>query len=103
MLNNLSEAIFIMNDFRVFEKIQLSKYSNEKRGIVKVDTPEWQMINDLIKDYWCDLLATGYLNNKDNIEKNNIFSSVDIVFPYIEIPKSWSGNITYVDFRSLSK
>jgi len=58
------------------------------------------MITDLIKDYWCDLLATGYLNKKTKSEKKKIFYSVEIIFPYTHIPERWSDGITYVDFGS---
>ena len=100
MLDNLADAIFYMDDYNTFKDIQIKKYANNKKYSVKKDSPEWDMIVELIKEYWCDLLATGYINNKNKKEKENIFKSLEIIFPYTSIPVSWIDGITYVDFSS---
>lgn len=100
MLEHLSRAIFFMDDFELFKNTQLKKYFSEKQSPVKKDSPEWDMISDIIEDYWCDLLASGYINNKNEQEKLKIFNSVTIVFPFLHIPISWLDGIDYVDFSS---
>lgn len=102
MLENLSKAIFYLEDFSTFKEVQMNKYISEKQSTVKKDSPEWDMVTDLIKDYWCELLATGYINNKDSEEKEIIFGSINIIFPYDSIPNTWTDGITYVDFISFS-
>jgi len=92
-----------MEDFSIFKEVQINKYLSEKKNNKKVSSPELDMIIDLIKDYWCDLLATGYINNKDTKEKEDIFKSIEIIFPYSDIPSSWSDGITYVDFHSFNR
>ena len=96
----LSKAIYYMDDFKRFKKIQVSKYVSSKKGILKKQTPEWDIINDLIQECWCDLLSSGFLNSKSDDEKSYIFDSVTIIFPYTEIPDQWTDGITYVDFAS---
>lgn len=100
MLENLAKAIFYMEDFALFREVQIDKYLSEKNKCIKKNSPEWDMVNDLIEDYWCELLATGYINNKNSREKEIIFGSINIIFPYTEIPSSWMDGITYVDFTS---
>ena len=100
IFEQLSEAIYYMDDFKRFKRIQVNKYVSSKRGVLKNQTPEWEMINDLIQECWCDLLSSGFLNSKSDDEKNSIFDSVTIIFPYLEIPSQWTDGITYVDFAS---
>lgn len=100
MLDNISESIYFMEDFVLFKNVQINKYCNEKDSKMSFKSPEWDMVSDLIKDYWCDLLATGYLNKKSSNEKEKIFYSVEIIFPYSNIPEHWIDSITYVDFAS---
>ncbi|MGL1894363.1 MAG: hypothetical protein OCD02_22215 [Spirochaetaceae bacterium] len=89
-----------MEDFKIFKTVQIKKYCTEKKCKIKTKTPEWDMINDLIIDYWSDLIATGYINNKTEQEKVHIFSSLTIIFPYTTIPSTWLDGIDYVDFKS---
>lgn len=99
-MENLSEAIYFMKDFLFFKEIQLNKYKSGKRQNLMPGTPEWDVVVDIIQEYWCDLLATGYLNNKNINEKKKIFDSVTIIFPYTQIPTQWMDGIDYVDFAS---
>lgn len=93
-------AIYFMKDFKSFRSVQLTKYCSSRKSGVK--GAELDMVNDLIKDYWCDLLASGHLNDKTREEKWAIFNSITIVFPYTKIPEEWKDGVTYVDFRSYS-
>lgn len=95
------KAIYYMNDFYSFKKIQIKKYCKAKKNnSLKPSSPEFDMITDLIKDYWCDLLSTGYLNSKSESEKEEIYKSVTIYFPYSTIPEEWLDGIIYTDFAS---
>lgn len=100
VLDKLSKAIYFMDDFALFKEVQIDKYTTERKSKLNPESPEFDMIMDLIKDYWCDLLATGYINNKNRKEKESIFSSINIIFPYAAVPSQWSDGITYVDFAS---
>ena len=96
---DLAKALYYMEDFKLFKKVQLNKYrKNSKRNIS--NSPELDMVVDLIKEYWCDLLSSGYLNNKSIDEKKKIYQSVEIIFPYYKIPSKWTDGITYVNFGS---
>lgn len=95
------KSIYYMNDFNSFKNIQIKKYCEKKRSSNnRLSSPEMDMIIDVIKDYWCDLLATGYLNSKSELEKEEIFDSVTIIFPYTSIPEEWIDGVIHVDFKS---
>lgn len=97
---DLTKALYYMEDYKKFKKVQLHKYSTEKKNNVYSESPELDMVIDLIKEYWCDLLSTGFLNDKSFSEKEKIYYSIEIIFPYSQIPNQWSDGITYVDFTS---
>ncbi len=103
ILDNLCNAVYVLEDYNLFQKVQIAKYISNKNTPLSKDSPEWDMVVELIKDYWCDLLASGYINNKNKKEKELIFQSVEIIFPYITIPVAWLDGVTYVDFKSFSK
>lgn len=100
MLKVLTEAIYRMEDFISFKNIQLEKYNQSRTNPVKEEGPEWDVVYDLIKEYWCDLLSTGYLNSVECEDKSRVFHNVEIIFPYLEIPEQWMDGIIYIDFTS---
>lgn len=101
MVEYLYESLYLMEDFRIFKEIQIEKYLKEKRVSKITRGPEFDMIVDLVKDYWLDLLATGYLNKKRPEEKKKIYYDVTIVFPFGHIPEEWSDGVIHIDFASL--
>lgn len=99
-MHDITSAIFFMEDFISFKQIQIEKYCKNKNGSVKPKSPELDVVVELIKEYWCDLLASGYLNHKSKSEKKHIYSSITIIFPYINIPSTWLDGVDYIDFAS---
>ena len=97
---DLTKSLYYMEDFKLFKKVQLNKYKQNSHNKSISNSPELDMVIDLIKDYWCDLLSTGYLNNKSTDEKRKIYHSIEIIFPYSKIPAKWTDGITYVNFAS---
>ncbi|MBN2619338.1 MAG: hypothetical protein JXR64_13585, partial [Spirochaetales bacterium] len=102
MIDTIKNSIYLMDDFITFKNIQIEKYNKENRYNITENSPEWDVVIELIKEYWCDLLSSGYINKKNCLQKKQIFSSVEIVFPYLHIPSRWLDGITYVDFRSFN-
>ncbi len=87
-----------MDDWKAFYSIQLGKYLNGKIKKGFKTTAEKDMIKDLITDHFSRLKAGKLLENKTPNQKNELFQSVKIVFPFLVMPESMKKPLIQVNF-----
>ena len=69
------------DDWQAFYSIQAARYLlNKNKRTFSVEA-EKDMIGDLIKDSWSQLVTSGVLADKTSCDKLEVFRSVMIVFP----------------------
>jgi tetratricopeptide (TPR) repeat protein len=92
-----------LDDWKAFFSIQVARYLRSKKTRRFSCEAERDMIRDLISDYWKDLKRQGKLNLKSPEEKNRLFKSVTIVFPFVLLKDGKRDSLIHIDFRQNRK
>ncbi|MGA2479089.1 MAG: SEC-C domain-containing protein [Spirochaetia bacterium] len=92
------------DDWQAFSSIQTARYLLGKNKRTFATLAEKDMIGDLIRDSWQELVDAGTLDKKSGCEKMEIFRSVRIVFPSIVLaePRA-SSPVIAVNFQTKMK
>ncbi len=92
------------DDWRAFSSIQTARYLMGKNKRTFSTLAEKDMISDLIRDHWADLLDSGELQGKSSCEKMSYFRKVSIVFPGTGAHGAWQDPyVIGVNFQTRRK
>jgi hypothetical protein len=92
------------DDWQAFSSIQTARYLLGKNKRSFATMAEKDMIGDLIRDSWQELLDSGALREKGGCEKMEVFRGVRIVFPSVVVAEPhMSGPVIAVNFQTKKK
>jgi hypothetical protein len=92
------------DDWQAFSSIQTARYLLGKNKRTFATLAEKDMIGDLIRDSWRELLSAGSLTEKSGCEKLELFRGVRIVFPSIVLSEPHAGGpVIAVNFQTKKK
>ena len=91
------------DDWRAFFSLQLSRYLVTKKHRRFSCDAERDMVRDLIYDHWRQLKKRHLLSGRSPEEKEKLFQSVKIVFPFVVVPDQLIHPVVHVDFRHSRK
>ncbi len=87
-----------LDDWKAFLAIQVDRYLLTKRNGRFCSQAERDMVRDLVFEYWRAIRASAVLEGRDPGERERLFRTVEIVFPY-RLPEEAPGEVIPVDFR----
>jgi hypothetical protein len=92
------------DDWQAFSSIQTARYLLCKNRRTFATLAEKDMIGDLIRDSWEDLLRSGHLGGVSGCDKLEVFRSVRIVFPSVVMAELHPGGpVIAVNFQTQKK
>ncbi len=89
-----------LDDWKAFASVQLARYLLSKNKRTFSTLAEQDMVVDLIRDYWGNLVKSGVLAGKSCDEKRTIFVSTRIIFPTVLLSEPPTQSVIAVNFRT---
>jgi hypothetical protein len=75
-----------LDDWQMFYSIHVNRYLSGKRTEKIGSVAERDMINDLVREAWNSTISGVRLNTMSPKQKLALFRSVEIIFPFFEVP-----------------